>query len=112
MDPHNHHQQGAPPRSATTHAHAYLPSGNKSQNPPLALNSKAILTRLQHFATNGPQYIQFQATRSLARIVGLFDRTSDAIRELGFGPSESAPQPEDHNPEDDDDQLDDDDNYP
>ena len=97
--------------SAITHAHAYLPSGNKSQNPPLALNPKAILTRLQHFATNGPQYVQFQATRSLARIVGLFDRTSDAIRELGFGPAESAPQSEDQHP-DDDDQLEEDDDYP
>ena len=95
--------------SATTHAHAYLPTGNNSQNPPLALNPKAILTRLQHFATNGPQYVQFQATRSLARIVGLFDRTSDAIRELGFGPADD--QTEEHHP-DDDDALDDDDNYP
>ena len=98
--------------SAITHAHAYLPTGNNSQNPPLALNPKAILTRLQHFATNGPQYVQFQATRSLARIVGLFDRTSDAIRELGFGPAESAPQPEDQHPDDDDDQLEEDDDYP
>ena len=95
--------------SATTHAHAYLPAGNKSNNPPLALKPKAILSRLQHFATNGPQYIQFQATRSLARIVGLFDRTSDAIRELGFGPADD--QTEEHHP-DDDDALDDDDNYP
>ena len=95
--------------SAITHAHAYLPTGNNSQNPPLALNPKAILTRLQHFATNGPQYVQFQATRSLARIVGLFDRTSDAIRELGFGPADD--QTEEHHP-DDDDALDDDDNYP
>ncbi|MYD53367.1 MAG: hypothetical protein F4W96_03560 [Chloroflexi bacterium] len=79
--------------SAITHAHAYLPSGNKSNNPPLALNPRAILSQLQHFATNGPKYIQFQATRSLARIVGLFDRTSDAIRELGFGPSDDQTEP-------------------
>ena len=98
--------------SAITHAHAYLPSSSRSNNPPLALNPRAILSQLQHFATNGPQYIQFQATRSLARIVGLFDRTSDAIRELGFGRSESSSQPEDQHPEDDDDQLEDDDDYP
>ncbi|MDE2987500.1 MAG: hypothetical protein OXT70_05535 [Chloroflexota bacterium] len=79
--------------SAITHAHAYLPSGNKSNNPPLALNPRAILSQLQHFATNGPKYIQFQATRSLARIVGLFDRTSDAIRELGFGPTDDQTEP-------------------
>ena len=97
--------------SAITHAHAYLRT-TPSNNPPLALNPRAILKQLQHFATNGPQYVQFQATRSLARIVGLFDRTSDAIRELGFGPSESAPQPEDQHHDEDDDQVDDDDNYP
>ena len=97
--------------SAITHAHAFTQAPSASNNPPLALNPKAILTRLQHFATNGPQYVQFQATRSLARIVGLFDRTSDAIRELGFGPSESAPQSEDQHP-DDDDQLEEDDDYP
>ena len=79
--------------SATTHAHAYLHSGNRSNNPPLALNPRAILSQLQHFATNGPRYIQFQATRSLARIVGLFDRTSDAIRELGFGPADDRTEP-------------------
>ena len=100
--------------SAITQAHAYINSSAPSQdrNPPLSLAPKAILSQLQHFATNGPQYVQFQATRSLARIVGLFDRTSDAIRELGFGRSESAPQPEDQHPEDDDDQLEDDDDYP
>ncbi|MCY3589299.1 MAG: hypothetical protein OXH40_11515 [Chloroflexi bacterium] len=97
--------------SAITHAHAYIRT-TPSHNPPLALNPRAILKQLQHFATNGPQYVQFQATRSLARIVGLFDRTSDAIRELGFGPSESAPQPEDQHHDEDDDQEDDDDNYP
>ena len=99
--------------SAITHAHAYINTSAPSQdrNPPLSLTPKAILTRLQHFATNGPQYVQFQATRSLARIVGLFDRASDAIRELGFGPSDSAPKSEDHFPEDDAD-LDDDDDYP
>ncbi|MYD54166.1 MAG: hypothetical protein F4W96_07685 [Chloroflexi bacterium] len=80
--------------SAITHAHAYVPSGNKSNNPPLALNPRAILSQLQHFATNGPKYIQFQATRSLARIVGLFDRTSDAIRELGFGPADDQSESE------------------
>ena len=99
--------------SAITHAHAYINSSAPSQdrNPPLSLAPKAILSRLQHFATNGPLYVQFQATRSLARIVGLFDRTSDAIRELGFGPSESTQQSEEHIP-DDDGQLEDDDDYP
>ena len=74
--------------SAITHAHAYINTPSQDRNPPLSLTPKAILSRLQHFATNGPKYVQFQATRSLARIVGLFDRTSDAIRDLGFGPSD------------------------
>ena len=80
--------------SAITHAHAYVRATTPSSNPPLALNPRAILKQLQHFATNGPAYVQFQATRSLARIVGLFDRTSDAIRELGFGPSDDQTEPE------------------
>ncbi|MDE2989277.1 MAG: hypothetical protein OXT70_14695 [Chloroflexota bacterium] len=79
--------------SAITHAHAYIRT-TPSHNPPLALNPRAILSQLQHFATNGPQYVQFQATRSLARIVGLFDRASDAIRELGFGPTDDTTEPE------------------
>ena len=80
--------------SAITHAHAFIRHPPASNNPPLSLTPKAILSRLQHFATNGPQYVQFQATRSLARIVGLFDRTSDAIRELGFGPSDDQSESE------------------
>ena len=69
-------------------------------NPRLPLKAGAIVKRLQHFATNGPAYIQFQATRSLARIVGLFDKASDALRELGFSrdnQQDSNPQPEEHN---------------
>ena len=97
--------------SAITHAHAYINTPSQDRNPPSPSPPKAILSRLQHFATNGPQYVQFQATRSLARIVGLFDRTSDAIRELGFAPSESTQQSEEHIP-DDDDLLEDDDDYP
>ena len=56
-------------------------------NPPLKLKANAIVGRLQHFATNGPAYVQFQATRSLARIVGLFDKASDALKELGINRS-------------------------
>ncbi len=68
-------------------------------NPPLSLKAGAIVGRLQHFATNGPAYIQFQATRSLARIVGLFDKASDALRELGLSrdnQQEASQQPEQH----------------
>ena len=68
-------------------------------NPPLKLKASAIVGRLQHFATNGPAYIQFQATRSLARIVGLFDKASDALRELGLSrdnQQEPSQQPEEH----------------
>ncbi len=68
-------------------------------NPPLSLKAGAIVGRLQHFATNGPAYVQFQATRSLARIVGLFDKASDALRELGLSrdnQQEPEQQPEEH----------------
>ena len=68
-------------------------------NPPLKLKANAIVGRLQHFATNGPAYIQFQATRSLARIVGLFDKASDALRELGLSrdnQQDPTQQPEEH----------------
>ena len=85
--------------SAITHAHAFnTPLATGPTTRPSPSPQEAILSRLQHFATNGPQYVQFQATRSLARIVGLFDRTSDAIRELGFGPSDQSEseQPDKH----------------
>ena len=68
-------------------------------NPPLKLKASAIVGRLQHFATNGPAYVQFQATRSLARIIGLFDKASDALRELGLSrdnQQEPEQQPEEH----------------
>ena len=70
---------------------AIVARSQPQHNPPLQLKANAIVGRLQHFATNGPAYIQFQATRSLARIVGLFDKASDALRELGLS---RDPKPE------------------
>jgi hypothetical protein len=62
-------------------------------NPPLALTADAVVGRLRHFATNGPTYIQFQSTKTLARILRLFDKASDALQQLGLAPDQN-PSPD------------------
>ena len=47
-------------------------------NPPLAYTKEAIRGHLQHHATNGPAYVQIQATKALARMIGLYDEAKDA----------------------------------
>ena len=49
-------------------------------NPPLEYSKKAIREHLQHHATNGPAYVQIQATNALARMIGLYE---DAKQGLG-----------------------------
>ena len=49
-------------------------------NPPLAYTKEAIRGHLQHHATNGPAYVQIQATKALARMIGLYDEAKDAAR--------------------------------
>ena len=48
-------------------------------NPPLAYTKEAIRGHLQHHATNGPAYVQIQATKALARMIGLYDEAKDAV---------------------------------
>ena len=43
-------------------------------NQPLAVNKTAIINHLAHHATNGPAYVQLNATKALARITGLYDQ--------------------------------------
>ncbi len=48
-------------------------------NPPLEYSKKAIRQHLQHHATNGPAYVQIQATNALARMIGLYDDAKNGI---------------------------------
>ena len=44
-----------------------------THNPPLPFTKDAIINQLRRQATNGPAYIQHSATKTLARLKGLFD---------------------------------------
>ena len=48
-------------------------------NPPLPYTRDAIIGHLQQHATNGPAYVQIQATTALARIMGLFSEAKEAV---------------------------------
>ncbi len=50
-------------------------------NPPLPYTRDAIIGHLQQHASNGPAYVQIQATKALARIMGLFDEAKSAIKD-------------------------------
>ena len=50
-------------------------------NPPLPFTKDAIINQLRHQATNGPAYIQHSATKTLARLKGLFDEARFEARE-------------------------------
>ena len=49
-------------------------------NPPLPYTKTAIRDHLRHHATNGPAYVQIQATKALARIIGLYDEAKQGIQ--------------------------------
>ena len=51
-------------------------------NPPLEYSKKAIREHLQHHATNGPAYVQIQATNALARMIGLFEDAKQGLGEV------------------------------
>ena len=51
-------------------------------NPPLPFSPKAVVSHLQHHATNGPAYVQLGATKALARILGLYDQTRDLAKRM------------------------------
>ncbi len=50
-------------------------------NPPLEFSKKAIREHLQFHATNGPAYVQIQATKALARMIGLYDDAKNGFSE-------------------------------
>ena len=62
--------------SAITAVHAIQRS-----NPPLEYNKKAIREHLQHHATNGPAHVQIQATKALARMIGLYEDAKQGINQ-------------------------------
>ena len=49
-------------------------------NPPLPYTKDAIRDHLRHHATNGPAYVQIQATKALARMIGLFEDAKQAAK--------------------------------
>ena len=69
--------------SAATIAH--------SVNPPLPLTPRAIVDRFRHHATNGAAHIQLQATKALARILGLYDQTKSLTERLRDPQTEAEP---------------------
>ena len=50
-------------------------------NAPLPFTKEAIVGHLQHHATNGPAYVQIQATKALARMLGLFDHAKQTVQQ-------------------------------
>ena len=60
--------------SAITAVHAI-----QRHNPPLEYSKKAIREHLQHHATNGPAHVQIQATKALARMIGLYEDAKQGI---------------------------------
>ena len=54
----------------------------QNHNPPLPFTPKAIIDRLRLRATNGADYVQLQATKALARILGLYDQTKPLAERL------------------------------
>ena len=64
-----------------------------SLNPPLPCTPRAVLDRLRHHATNGAAYVQLQASKALARILGLYDQTkplSERLRDPQTEPEQPA----------------------
>ena len=51
-------------------------------NPPLEFSKQAIRQHLQHHATNGPAYVQIQATKALARMIGLYDDAKKGVNDM------------------------------
>lgn len=51
-------------------------------NPPLPFTPKAVIDRLRLHATNGAAYVQLQATKALARILGLYDQSKPLAERL------------------------------
>ena len=62
-------------------------------NPPLEYSKKAIREHLQHHATNGPAYVQIQATNALARMIGLYEDAKQGITNAAETAVEKAKSP-------------------
>ncbi len=68
-------------------------TNTRSHNPPLPFTREAIIGHYQHHATNGPAYVQIQATNALARIMGLFKQGKDAVQNALDSTVEKAKSP-------------------
>ena len=64
----------------------------QTHNPPLPFTREAIIGHFQHHASNGPAYVQIEATKALARIMGLFNEAKEAIKGNVHRVSEEAMQ--------------------
>ncbi len=64
----------------------------QTHNPPLPYTRDAIIGNLRHHASNGPAYVQIQATTALARIMGLFDEAKQSLKDGVHRFSEEALQ--------------------
>ena len=65
----------------------------QNTNPPLDYNKKAIREHLQFHATNGPAYVQIQATKALARMIGLYDDAKKGVNDMVDKAKQNRPDP-------------------
>ena len=65
-----------------------------TMNPPLPFTKDAIIGNFQIHATNGPAYVQLQATRALARLKGMYEEARLLAREAFNTKHQDTPQPQ------------------
>ena len=65
-----------------------------TMNPPLPFTKDAIIGNFQIHATNGPAYVQLQATRALARLKGMYEEARLLAREAFKTQAPGHPQPQ------------------
>ena len=63
-----------------------------TMNPPLPFTKDAIIGNFQIHATNGPAYVQLQATRALARLKGMYEEARLLAREAFNTKHQDTPQ--------------------
>ena len=68
-------------------------TNTRSTNPPLPFTREAIIGHYQHHATNGPAYVQIQATNALARMIGLYEDAKQGITNAAGTAVEKAKSP-------------------
>ena len=63
-----------------------------TMNAPLPFTKEAIIGNFQIHATNGPAYVQLQATRALARLKGMYEEARLLARSKFQSQQQDVPQ--------------------